>query len=565
MPDKHLFDGSLVGLSLLEADERSVEDFSSRAWRAFLSLKRLLPHSVAIVAGTVSLAAPLHGALLEIDPFLLLPSPERSTEDRLSPELRLVAQSGGILLGFSARGRMVVECSAPCSQSRMAELFGSAWSWPSQGAPADLLPPGLILLPTGPAATIQPSPDLEGKKLAFGGAILVQPKQVHSGISPQTLNHLASDPSIVFVEANYPVEIVRFQSDENAAPRLKCSTPSSDPYLGKQWNLERIRAIESWPNESGPAVIVAVVDDGVDDAHEDLRDAMWQRDPGHSERSAVRCNETPTGCDFFGGSSTPRTLRGIHGTQVAGIIAATRSNGVGIAGVTSRAKIMDLRICNSQSDPKSVSRCLQTDVVGAAFKYALDQGARVINASFTQVTRSEFLARIIAEAERRGAIIVAASGNDLPRDLDLSPLYPISYSHEFGNVIGVMSSNDFDRHSLGAHGRNTVFLGAPGQDIWTLTTGDRYLRSHGTSLAAAHVSGAVAAICSAAGPTGCRPDLVKATLQERARRPAPPLECITGGILQMTFAQNAASMERGTPQQGSEQRDPSSGRRNHIR
>ncbi|MBN1960422.1 MAG: S8 family serine peptidase [Deltaproteobacteria bacterium] len=93
-----------------------------------------------------------------------------------------------------------------------------------------------------------------------------------------------------------------------------------------------------------------------------------------------------------------------HGTHVAGIIAATGNNDIGIIGVAPHAKIMPLRAC-------SVAGC-PVDLIVQALQYATNNGADIINCSFGGISESKLLNDAVTSVINQGVIVIAAAGND---------------------------------------------------------------------------------------------------------------------------------------------------------
>jgi len=137
-----------------------------------------------------------------------------------------------------------------------------------------------------------------------------------------------------------------------------------------------------------------------------------------------------------------------------------------------------------------------------SIEYAMAQGARVINMSFAGA-RDPLIARALAEARRRGIVLVAAAGNAGPQS---PPLYPAADA----NVIAV-SATDIDDHLLDVANRGRqIAVAAPGVDILLPAPHARYQIATGTSFAAAHVAGIVA-LMLAKNPH-LTPDQVRAAL-----------------------------------------------------
>jgi subtilisin family serine protease len=237
---------------------------------------------------------------------------------------------------------------------------------------------------------------------------------------------------------------------------------------------------------------VAVVDTGIDHTHEDLDGVFWRN------QDEIRDNciddddngfvDDINGWNFVDNHGDPHTRSSTHGTECAGLIAARGDNSIGSSGVAWQVPLMDLRIFRNSRDVGSV------EVVCNAFRYAIDNGARIINASFTLEGSSEALERTIRDAASKGVLIVAAAGNE-GADIDSEPVYPASFSEHHDNVIAVMAS---DREGLplqsSNRGKTTVELAAPGVALCTTLPSNLYGAGDLTSMATALVSGALALI-----------------------------------------------------------------------
>lgn len=181
----------------------------------------------------------------------------------------------------------------------------------------------------------------------------------------------------------------------------------------------------------------------------------------------------------------------VHGTHVAGIIAAERNNGLGIDGITDRVKIMALRAVPN-GDERDI------DVANAIY-YAVDNGARVINMSFGKAysPNRKRVQDAINYAQQAGVLMVHAAGND-GKDLDDEENYPNRYysCHQAAaNWIEVGASSWQSDHALPAtfsnYGADEVDVFAPGVDIRSSVPGG-YDTKSGTSMAAPVTTGIAA-------------------------------------------------------------------------
>ncbi|MEW7281148.1 S8 family peptidase [Aquimarina sp. 2201CG1-2-11] len=185
-----------------------------------------------------------------------------------------------------------------------------------------------------------------------------------------------------------------------------------------------------------------------------------------------------------------------HGTIVAGLIGASRDNEKGMNGIADKVKLMIL---------KAVPHGDEYDKdIALAIRYAVDNGAKVINMSFGKFFSSQqkFVSDAIAYAAKKDVLIVHAAGNE-NSNIDAIRFYPTDYSQngEFAqNFINVGSSNyKLNRKlpsSFSNYGKQHVDVFAPGYNLYTTLPNNKYIHESGTSLAAPLVSGIAALLRS---------------------------------------------------------------------
>lgn len=230
---------------------------------------------------------------------------------------------------------------------------------------------------------------------------------------------------------------------------------SNDKHFDKQWALTKIQAPDAWQITSGSQdILIAVLDTGIDPQHEDLADKVVAN---------MNFTDSPTTADLYG-----------HGTHIAGIIAASVNNSLGIAGVVPNCRLMNVKvaddggICNSSTVAKGVV-------------WAADNGAKVINLSLTFTKPDQALEDAVDYAWSKGAILVGAAGNDGGS----TPIYPAYYA----NCLAVTATNSDDLLVQLAKYGDWVDVAAPGANIYSTLPNNSYGYKSGTSMATACAAG----------------------------------------------------------------------------
>jgi subtilisin family serine protease len=233
-----------------------------------------------------------------------------------------------------------------------------------------------------------------------------------------------------------------------------------DPYWAEQREFRQIRTPRAWDLERGRySTVVAVIDTGVQFGHPDLTDRLIG---GH---------------DFVNDDNYPADDHG-HGTAVSGIVAAT-SNGLGMAGMCSRCKVMPVKALDENGNGL-------WSVAAVAIVWAADHGADVINLSFGGPTGGTALQDAISYARSKGAVVVGAAGNFS----STTKFYPAALT----GVISVAAADNLDlRYDFSNHSTQWVDLAAPGCTLAT-HVGSSYSGFCGTSAATPFVSGLAALI-----------------------------------------------------------------------
>jgi subtilisin family serine protease len=225
-----------------------------------------------------------------------------------------------------------------------------------------------------------------------------------------------------------------------------------------------------------------------------------------------------------------------HGTHVSGIIAAARNNGVGIDGVSDAVKIMMIRVVPDGDE--------YDKDVALAIKYAVNNGAKIINMSFGKAYSPEkyWVDSAVRYAEQKDVLLVHSAGNE-SYNLDSTSVFPNAYlavwKQNASNFITIGASSDtlITDNSIAAefsnYGKQNVDLFAPGVKIYsTLPGGNLYGNQDGTSMASPIVTG-VAAILRTYYPS-LSARQVKTILEKTVYIPADSAPCLLPGNSSIT-------------------------------
>ena len=305
---------------------------------------------------------------------------------------------------------------------------------------------------------------------------------VAPGQEAQVVEQLRRDPQVIFAELDY------------RAQALDARQPN-DPDLGRQWSLPVIGALPAWQLISATqAITVAMLDSGMQLDHPDLAANLWTN-PGEIPANGLDDDRDGKIDDVHGwhfghvyqnGMYTPTEDARIgddfgHGTHVAGVIGAVTDNGVGIAGLAQRARLLPVKVIDQYGN------AWYSDIA-AGIVYAAGRGARVINISAGGAPASQTLQAAVDYAAGLGVLVVASSGNDGGQ-----VLYPAACA----SVVAGAATDAADQVTTYSSLGPALRLAAPGDKIYSAWYRGDYFVKSGTSMAAPHVSGVAALLLSA--------------------------------------------------------------------
>ncbi|MFC1771072.1 S8 family peptidase [Candidatus Margulisiibacteriota bacterium] len=281
----------------------------------------------------------------------------------------------------------------------------------------------------------------------------------------------AAEEWIEYAEPNYYVYA-------NAFP--------NDPKYIEQSYLHQTDLKELIKLPEKQAVIVAVIDSGIDMLHPDIVQNIY-----HNENEVLNgldddnngYVDDAAGYNFANyylnqDDHNPQDING-HGTHIAGIIAAGIDNNMGIAGINQKIKVLNIRFLDA------TGKGTQLDAA-AAIRYAVDMGARIINCSWGYYKYNQVLEEAIEYAVNNNVLVIAAVGN-LGSSMK-------EYPAAFNNVLGIAAIDlGGQRSNFSSFGEHVDYA-AYGNNIFSLLPHNQYGSKSGTSQAAAIISGITAKI-----------------------------------------------------------------------
>lgn len=219
-------------------------------------------------------------------------------------------------------------------------------------------------------------------------------------------------------------------------------------------------------------------------------------------KEILKDDENDFSTKYYGNNNVigPNVKDALHGTHVAGIVAAVRNNGIGMDGVANSVLIMPVRAVPEGDE--------YDKDIALAIRYAVDNGAKVINTSFGKAfsPHKEWVYDAIKYAASKDVLIVNAAGND-SQDIDVKDTYPNDEVNkkEFANNFLTVGALNYEYNkdlvaSFSNYGKRNVDVFAPGVKIYSTVPESKYEFLQGTSMASPEVAG-VAALLRSYFPT----------------------------------------------------------------
>jgi subtilisin family serine protease len=338
------------------------------------------------------------------------------------------------------------------------------------------------------------------------------------------LETLRANPDVEFAEPNYLLNIASVPN-EAWFPSLWGLFNNGQPINGVSGVAGAdIDVVEAWNVTTGSrAIVVGVVDTGIDYNHPDLAANIWSA-PREFQVTiggvVITCGAGTHGFNAITNTCNPFDDQS-HGTHVAGTIGANGNNGVGIAGVNWTASMMGLKFLGASGSGSTANAIKAIEfAIQAKAVLGADADVRILSNSWGGGGYSQSLRNEIDAAHASDILFVAAAGNNAGNN-DAVPHYPSSYPT--ANMISVAATTNRDQRATFSNwGAASVHIGAPGQAILSTVPNNGYAYFNGTSMATPHVAGAAALVLAACPP------MPTATLKAAILDSADPVAAMAG-------------------------------------
>ncbi len=422
-------------------------------------------------------------------------------------------------------------------------------------------------------------------EVVLPGAVIVK---FRVAVDTETERHVAADAGATGVEhpsyADFAILTIDPHADPEAVARRLATRPEveyaearhrttplyvpNDPLYAQQWNLRELDMERAWDINLGasPSVIVAVLDTGI--AFEDvmLRYDIQARElivgdaplripasgvvdvPFAAAPDLARPGRFVAPHDFVWDDADPVDVVG-HGTHVAGTIGQLTGNGSGLAGMAFNVRLMPVKVAPTFWDIFFGARPSGQDLLARGIRYAVDNGARVINMSIGVLgdAPNRAVEDALQYAVSHGTFVAIAAGNS--GEADNTPNPTAAIAARIDGVVSVAAVGPGLERAFYSTASPIVEIAAPGgdtrraggpfgavlqqsldPDVMTIRIGRDglliprfdafvYRASQGTSMAAPHVA-ALAALLMSQGIT--RPAAIEAAMKRFATDKGPP-------------------------------------------
>ncbi len=265
-----------------------------------------------------------------------------------------------------------------------------------------------------------------------------------------------ADESLQRIKNKYKDALEYAEVDMLLAPALI----PNDQYFPNQWHHTNVKTPTAWDTTLGVGVSIAILDTGVDPNHSDLE---FSDQPGWN---------------FYDNNSNWADVA-THGTRVAGAAAAVGNNTIGVSGIAPQARILPVRVAGPDT-------YAYMSAIAKGITYAADHGARVANASYSNVCGSATIWSAAKYLRSKGGVFIASAGNT-GADNAYAATSDLT-------CVSATGSNDL-RTSWSSFGVSTD-VAAPGAGIYSTTPGGGYTSVSGTSFSAPITAGLYALLFS---------------------------------------------------------------------
>lgn len=359
---------------------------------------------------------------------------------------------------------------------------------PGSAAPGPAITAGQILVKfrdsAGAAGVLRPHGLTDGPDVGSTGAHLIT---VPAGKELQLVEALGRNPVVEYAEPDY---VVTPASDDTYFPSQYALQNTGQSFTNTAGTVTvpagttdaDVDAVEAWTVATGTGIKVAVLDSGVALDNPDITPKVVAR---------VNYTTSRSNDDNYG-----------HGTHVAGIVAATANNGIGVAGVCPGCSILAGKILSDTGAGSSSG-------LANGVNWAVKNGAQVINMSLA-VGASATLETAVNNAWNAGVVLVAAAGNGGNTSMNYPGAYP--------NVIAVGATDNNDKKASFSTYGAWVDVAAPGVSVYSTFPNHKFVLAReynrsqgydigsGTSMASPIVA-AVAALARSTNPGGTPSDI----------------------------------------------------------